>query len=701
MRGHEQPPGKADTPEPARRWAAPPSTQTAARIAATGAGPGLSAGMVRALQRIVGNEAVARMLRGPATVQRSSVHRVLGSAGRPLDDPVREEMEARLGTDLSDVRLHTGAEARASAAEVGARAYTSGNHIVVGEGGADRHTLAHELTHVIQQRRGPVAGTDNGQGLRISDPSDRFEREAEANATRILRGPVPAPVAAGAPGGASTVAAGASTVAAGASTVAAGVPSTPGGVSTAAGSPMAVQRTRSKTNWADSVLTEQKRSMVKPTEWGDAAMHHKISKERLVEIAQYLDEAMRNGNKAAKDFNATCLRAVDQAIKKKVAHSTDKLLWNMAVNVSVGPQSPVGDPGMQFDPDTEVNPDVPGERRMDEVSSHLKRVEDLWMAARADEERIADVWGEMNTSMRAAIQAHERVAGSPAALAPLTPSKLEQWVAETTDGRGTRHHRKGLRAFPGEQRGADMFRSTWANARGLEGLAGSDKVAATKSFKKDVGGRPVRLTMTVTDEAIYHICRRHTFEHFDFDDVKAVNNFWPVGTGVEQLRGIVERALLRVVEECFGYYIEKADIATEMYELLDAVELKNLPAGDQTVFVIGSIDDVEEVDEGEAGRGEEEVPEQGPSSAPEKSKGSKLKRLVPKSLKKLGKGKAKGKEKEKVVETSQPTLHYTGTISTLAPDGKSSQTFLSTELQRIRQALLAPANTGDGRDGDG
>jgi hypothetical protein len=36
-----------------------------------------------------------------------------------------------------------------------------------------------------------VAGTDNGSGLSISDPSDRFERAAEANATRIMRSPLP------------------------------------------------------------------------------------------------------------------------------------------------------------------------------------------------------------------------------------------------------------------------------------------------------------------------------------------------------------------------------------------------------------------------------------------------------------------------------------------------------------------------------
>lgn len=123
-----------------------------------------------------------------SAVQRSTVLGVLRGSGRALDTTTRTDMESRLGADFSDVRLHTGAEARRSAAEIGARAYTSGNHVVIGDGGGDRHTLAHELTHVIQQRQGPVAGTDNGDGLSVSDPGDRFEREAEANARRAMNG---------------------------------------------------------------------------------------------------------------------------------------------------------------------------------------------------------------------------------------------------------------------------------------------------------------------------------------------------------------------------------------------------------------------------------------------------------------------------------------------------------------------------------
>ena len=44
----------------------------------------------------------------------------------------------------------------------------------------------------MQQRSGPVEGTPAGGGIKVSDPSDRFEREAAANAERVMSGPAPA-----------------------------------------------------------------------------------------------------------------------------------------------------------------------------------------------------------------------------------------------------------------------------------------------------------------------------------------------------------------------------------------------------------------------------------------------------------------------------------------------------------------------------
>jgi hypothetical protein len=155
-------------------------------------------GLLR-LQRAVGNSAVRTM----AEEERSPVHDVVSSGGgRPLDDPVRADMEARLGADFGDVRVHTDDAAQASATSVNAHAYTVGSNVVFQRDRYDpssaegRTTLAHELTHVVQQRSGPVDGTPAAGGVSVSDPGDRFEREAAANAERVMSGPAPA-VAAG------------------------------------------------------------------------------------------------------------------------------------------------------------------------------------------------------------------------------------------------------------------------------------------------------------------------------------------------------------------------------------------------------------------------------------------------------------------------------------------------------------------------
>jgi hypothetical protein len=87
-------------------------------------------------------------------------------------------MSLRLGADFSDVRIHTDAKAADSAAALKAETYTVGNEIVFARNAyssrtpESEHRIAHELTHVIQQRIGEVAGMPNGEGISVSDPSD-------------------------------------------------------------------------------------------------------------------------------------------------------------------------------------------------------------------------------------------------------------------------------------------------------------------------------------------------------------------------------------------------------------------------------------------------------------------------------------------------------------------------------------------------
>ena len=93
----------------------------------------------------------------------ASVERVIASSGRPLEPSLRQDMERRFGHDFSRVRVHSGAAAEHSAREVNANAYTVGDNVVFGAGRFSPGThegqrlLAHELTHVIQQRRSGLA----------------------------------------------------------------------------------------------------------------------------------------------------------------------------------------------------------------------------------------------------------------------------------------------------------------------------------------------------------------------------------------------------------------------------------------------------------------------------------------------------------------------------------------------------------------
>ncbi|WP_157202532.1 DUF4157 domain-containing protein [Calidithermus chliarophilus] len=119
------------------------------------------------------------------------VHEVLSSPGEPLEPATRRLMEPRFGHDFGRVRVHADACAARSAEAVEARAYAAGPHLVFGPGEyaprtpRGRALLAHELTHVVQQR---AVGAHAASSLRLGDPSHPAEREAgHLEAQPVLR----------------------------------------------------------------------------------------------------------------------------------------------------------------------------------------------------------------------------------------------------------------------------------------------------------------------------------------------------------------------------------------------------------------------------------------------------------------------------------------------------------------------------------
>ena len=98
-----------------------------------------------------------------STASSEGLEQQLGNSkggGSPLSDEARSFMEPRFGTDFSDVKVHTDSNAVQMNQDIQAQAFTHGQDIYFNSGKYSPDTnegkslLAHELTHVVQQRGG-------------------------------------------------------------------------------------------------------------------------------------------------------------------------------------------------------------------------------------------------------------------------------------------------------------------------------------------------------------------------------------------------------------------------------------------------------------------------------------------------------------------------------------------------------------------
>jgi hypothetical protein len=158
-------------PEPARANRASTSRSPAPRVwfklATRAPQPGaLEAEADREAQKVAGatpgasaNQAVAATQPATAGDFAADMVSTLG-VGSPLPPQARSDFEEQFAADFSSVRVHTDAAVAEAARAVGAHAFTYGDHIAFDAGRFDttstagRRLLAHELTHVMQQRTG-------------------------------------------------------------------------------------------------------------------------------------------------------------------------------------------------------------------------------------------------------------------------------------------------------------------------------------------------------------------------------------------------------------------------------------------------------------------------------------------------------------------------------------------------------------------
>jgi Domain of unknown function (DUF4157) len=141
---------------------------------------------------LVGNRAFGSLLArdGAGLLPGGLVHPEIESAiagtrggGSQLEPATRARLGEGLGESLDDVRVHTGDVANGLARAVSAKAFATGTDVYFAHGeyrpgsSAGDRLLAHEVSHVVQQR-----GADMTGPMTVTEPGDELEVQADAAA---------------------------------------------------------------------------------------------------------------------------------------------------------------------------------------------------------------------------------------------------------------------------------------------------------------------------------------------------------------------------------------------------------------------------------------------------------------------------------------------------------------------------------------
>jgi hypothetical protein len=116
---------------------------------------------------------------------------ILPTVGHPLEPALQSELSATLGHDFSMVRVHADASAARVAQQLGAAAFTAGEHVAFAlhrfdpATAAGRRLLVHEMAHVVQQQR--ASAIVPGVGSPDAAAEHAAERAAAGDTSLLAR----------------------------------------------------------------------------------------------------------------------------------------------------------------------------------------------------------------------------------------------------------------------------------------------------------------------------------------------------------------------------------------------------------------------------------------------------------------------------------------------------------------------------------
>lgn len=122
---------------------------------------------------------------GPISDSLSSRIQSQRGSGSALDSTTRSSMEGSFGSQFDDVRVHHNDESDALNRSISAKAFTTGSDIFFSRSASpnDSQLLAHELTHVVQQRSMSHSGP-----MTVGPAGDNHEQAADTVAASLNSG---------------------------------------------------------------------------------------------------------------------------------------------------------------------------------------------------------------------------------------------------------------------------------------------------------------------------------------------------------------------------------------------------------------------------------------------------------------------------------------------------------------------------------
>jgi hypothetical protein len=346
-----------------------------------------------------------------------------------------------------------------------------------------------------------------------------------------------------------------------------------------------------RSNWETRTIKQSRQELVIPGEWGGSAGHHKISKEHLEWLGIALDKSLRSRDVPIKNAATAFWNAAQDAIPEPVRADlsgapTAKWLWNMPVNIEVGPQDTAENPGQNFDPNSQpANVGRAGARQLTPESGNLKSLEDIFLSIlRTDRSRLpaAEQWTAMGGQLKQAQNRHMAYLQQQHSEGFLAPPRVEQWLPPA-DGK---FQRKRDRTFLTAADGRGKFGVQAANpaSRDVALIQQAWPLQADHTHlvvRADDAEEDHTVHLTMGADVLEHVCLRHTYAYFarTEDEVKLVNNFWPtnVVSTPDQYLHLIKQALPDIAR----IMLESMDAANVLDDMDGMLEIVNAPVGDE------------------------------------------------------------------------------------------------------------------------